>query len=827
MKKLKLCLLVSITLFLSMTIQSIVFAEETSRDITTLSALGIIEGEFAPEDNLTRYELASMVVRCAKYEKKVWTKEEIIKVATDYGFVPNFSDGKFEENYYATGSEVNNAFMKLIGLDDNESSKKIASQFYPSSLLFVDNVYVTHKDVARNLQKLLDTNALSISFGGHGINYEISQDKTLLNGLLNIKRVKGRMTANTVTAIMGDTNGNKSIKIDSTSYTVESNDYNDFIGMNVVAYISDYDGDDPEAIYVYAGNNDIVEFSARDITGKSTADKYVIELDNGKNKTYRVSEEAEYIYNGVLNNDLTASEIMPSKGQITLLDNNSDGLYDIVKIISIRDIVVSSVNIDEQKINGKQGLTVELKDCDTIVINSEENIKNINEIKKNDVVSLAMSKDKRYAELYVVRGYIEGSVDRIDDEHVVINGVEYTFDIPLEHGVTGNFYQNVYGDIIYFDSKISDDISYGLIYRFAINEGDDSVTCEIFNETGEFETFELAKTVRVDGNPYKGDNQKNIKDDIMGTGVNGTYVQLVRYALNSEGKLKMIDTEKADEEKNSLKLEYEDSKIATIQDYLHIPGVGWFDYETRVFAISTDMLRDKTSYVATSYTMLQTIGEFNGKVYDLNERYTPRAVLVFKGTDAPSRSIAIMVDKVWKGLNEDDEVVQIMRAYSSKGTAIELVGASADVFNGLKRGDIITYGTNSKMQVTVAKKWVDINNISQTFANAEDGTGRYHSQYREFLGVITEIGERKRVKAGIIGDDGKIVTTGYKREATYALVDSRTDDDLAIVVYDMNEDKIYVADESVLDDVLYSKNPKARLFLKMSYSWVSAEFLYK
>lgn len=69
MKKLKLCLLVSITLFLSMTIQSIVFAEETSRDITTLSALGIIEGEFAPEDNLTRYELASMVVRCAKYEK--------------------------------------------------------------------------------------------------------------------------------------------------------------------------------------------------------------------------------------------------------------------------------------------------------------------------------------------------------------------------------------------------------------------------------------------------------------------------------------------------------------------------------------------------------------------------------------------------------------------------------------------------------------------------------------------------------------------------------------------------------------------------------------
>lgn len=827
MKKLKLCLLVSITLFLSMTIQSIVFAEETSRDITTLSALGIIEGEFAPEDNLTRYELASMVVRCAKYEKKVWTKEEIIKVATDYGFVPNFSDGKFEENYYATGSEINNAFMKLIGLDDNESSKKIASQFYPSSLLFVDNVYVTHKDVARNLQKLLDTNALSISFGGHGINYEISQDKTLLNGLLNIKRVKGRMTANTVTAIMGDTNGNKSIKIDSTSYTVESNDYNDFIGMNVVAYISDYDGDDPEAIYVYAGNNDIVEFFARDITGKSTADKYVIELDNGKNKTYRISEEAEYIYNGVLNNDLTASEIMPSKGQITLLDNNSDGLYDIVKIISIRDIVVSSVNIDEQKINGKQGLTVELKDCDTIVINSEENIKNINEIKKNDVVSLAMSKDKRYAELYVVRGYIEGSVDRIDDEHVVINGVEYTFDIPLEHGVTGNFYQNVYGDIIYFDSKISDDISYGLIYRFAINEGDDSVTCEIFNETGEFETFELAKTVRVDGNPYKGDNQKNIKDDIMGTGVNGTYVQLVRYALNSEGKLKMIDTEKADEEKNSLKLEYEDSKIATIQDYLHIPGVGWFDYETRVFAISTDMLRDKTSYVATSYTMLQTIGEFNGKVYDLNERYTPRAVLVFKGTDEPSRSIAIMVDKVWKGINEDDEVVPIMRAYSSKGTPIELVGASADVFNGLKRGDIITYGTNSKMQVTVAKKWVDINNISQTFANAEDGTGRYHSQYREFLGVITEIGERKRVKAGIIGDDGNIVTTGYKREATYALVDSRTDDDLAIVVYDMNEDKIYVADESVLDDVLYSKNPKARLFLKMSYSWVSAEFLYK
>ena len=201
--------------------------------------------------------------------------------------------------------------------------------------------------------------------------------------------------------------------------------------------------------------------------------------------------------------------------------------------------------------------------------------------------------------------------------------------------------------------------------------------------------------------------------------------------------------------------------------------------------------------------------------------------MVFKGPDAPSRSIAIMVDEVLEGLNEDDEVVPIMRAYSSKGTAIKLVGASADVFNGLKRGDIITYGTNSKMQVTVANKWVDINNISQTFANAEDGTGRYHSQYREFLGVITEIGERKRVKAGIIGDDGKIVTTGYKREATYALVDSRTDDDLAIVVYDMNEDKIYVADESVLDDVLYSKNPKARLFLKMSYSWVSAEFLYK
>ena len=57
MKKLKRCLFVLITLFLSMTIQSIVFAEEMPRDIATLSALGIIEGEFAPKDNLTRYEL--------------------------------------------------------------------------------------------------------------------------------------------------------------------------------------------------------------------------------------------------------------------------------------------------------------------------------------------------------------------------------------------------------------------------------------------------------------------------------------------------------------------------------------------------------------------------------------------------------------------------------------------------------------------------------------------------------------------------------------------------------------------------------------------------
>lgn len=827
MKKLKRCLFVLITLFLSMTIQSIVFAEEIPRDIATLSDLGIIEGEFAPKDNLTRYELASMVVRCAKYDKKNWTKEEIIKTATDYGFVPNFSDGKFEETYYATGAEINNAFMKLICLDDNDLSKKIANQYYPSNLLFADNAYVTHKDAASKLQSLLDSNALSISFEGNETTYRILQDKTLLNSLLDIKRVKGRMTANTVTAIMGDTDGNKSIKIDKMPYSVESNDYNNFIGMNVVAYISDYDGDDPTAVYVYAGNNDIVEFSASDISNKSTAGKYVVEPDNGKSKTYRVSEEAEYIYNGILSNDLTAAEIMPQKGKITLLDNNGDGLYDIVKIVSIRDIVVSSINIDERKISGKQGITAELNSCDTIVVNSEENIKSIDKIKKHDVVSLAISKDKSYAELYVVRGYIEGSVDSINDERVVINGMEYKSDVTLERGATGSFYQNMYGNIIYFESKLSGDINYGLIYKIATDDADDIVTCEIFNSAGEFETFEFAKIVKVDGNSYKGENQKKIKDDIMSTGVNGTYVQLIRYSLNSEGKLTMIDTEKPDEDAKSLKLEYEDSKIACIQDYSHIPGVGWFDSDTRVFAISTDMLKDKTSYVATSYTMLQTIGEFNGKVYDLNERYTPRAVLVFKGAEAPSRSTAIMVDKVSVGLNDEGEAVPVLEAYVSSGTVIELIGANANVYDGLKRGDIITYGTNSKMQVTVVKKWVDINNISQTFANAEDGTGRYHSQYREFLGVITEIGERKRVKAGIFGDDGSIITTGYKREATYTLIDSRTDDDLRIVVYDMDADRIYVADESVLDEVQYETNPKARLFLKMSYSWVSSEFLYK
>ncbi|MCK9477937.1 MAG: S-layer homology domain-containing protein [Firmicutes bacterium] len=557
--------------------------------IEVLDSLGIMaiyeDGNFYPNEQISRAEFTSLIVR-------LMNKEEIVGGFLEEG--ESFSDVAIE--HWASG--YIKAALKLGVISDAREFRPDAVITYQEAVCMLlrslgyatmaqqrggypagymaaavelnifsqaaDYEKLTRLDAAQLLFKSFNVKLMFQDFGGK--NSYIS-DETALSYYLGLEEKIGVVEGQGkrgLTAI--NTLKETEVCIDGAVYKRGSFDFSKLIGHRIKLYVKN-DEDEEKTIHAVYNN-------------KKTNTVFSPEIDNihefsigrlayyAGGQIYRASIErfAPIIYNGRVWQGAVYDNLLPSDGSVTLLDNNGDGVFDIIFIEDVKTFISEKTIPEENRIilknydyqiqdeNYYEGLPY--IDLGSLPLTAEVSITtslgeqiDLGAIQQGYCFSIAKSKDEKLITIVLLLdNIITGIVEEIDAEgnSIVINGKGYKLlkgssaALPenIVVGDSGEFYTTGNGKI-FAKLNISEKISeYAYVVDFFVKKF--STVFKLYTETGEFLKPELAGNVLFNGAKSGISDIINEFTALDEDGVSRVKHQLIKYSLNAKGQLKEI-----------------------------------------------------------------------------------------------------------------------------------------------------------------------------------------------------------------------------------------------------------------------------------------------
>ena len=470
---------------------------------------GNTNGTFDPNANINIYQAAKLIVAALGY--------------ADYAE----ANGGYPMGYYMVAAQ-SKMFENLNGSGESVLSRENAV------ILLYRALFIGLKEV--------------VAADGNGsLTYEMSKDKNILSENFDIFRVKGRITENEFTSLVGETSvGEHEIKINGVKMDVGDTNARELLGYEVTVYYRhDNDTDANTAVCITdLDKNEILKIDADDIIS-FTNGEYVYEKDEGNSRRAKVNTDADIIYNGKA---LTFDEnvLIPAEGYVELLKNGSTGGYGTVFITDIKNIVVNTINGDKKLVAGKYGVSAvsfNENDFDSLVIkDTEGNDISLDDIFEWDVLSYTLSADGKIMVATLVREYLSGSVTGIDAVNNDIEIAENDFKISsyypnygeykINLGDKGDFLLDVTGKIIAFIKNESVGFEYGYLIECRDREYKNVEIKLMRGRNGVISLFPVGEYIVLDGDRIS--SHSNALVSLSDT--------VVRYQLNSNGEISKLDT---------------------------------------------------------------------------------------------------------------------------------------------------------------------------------------------------------------------------------------------------------------------------------------------
>ncbi|MBR5218778.1 MAG: S-layer homology domain-containing protein [Clostridia bacterium] len=568
MKNLKkvLAFVIVFTMMLGLSVSASVFPDvddnaSYAEAVTILDSLGIMYGDdngnFRPEDTITRAEVATVVVRAlglddaAAGAKGATQFNDVaadhwatgyINLATQKGIISGYGDGTFGPEDPVTYEQVTKMIVAALGY----TPKADNNGGYPTGYLVIasqegiakgaagsNGEPAKRSTVARLVFNALDVNLMEqTGFKVGEPEYEVV-DKTLLTDCLNVDKYDGIVTATYLTK--GTNVEDKSItikyshvnneKVSDSDTFVEGADVDaaSLYGMAVVAYVQEDEatGDDTiVAIAAKSGKNNVIvlDYSAvEDVTIVSEEDEdYVTKVEyfakeSDKSTTkIEIADTYSELYNGRAG-DVEEWLDDPEPGSVTFIDNNNDDEYDYILVYAYTaNYVVDSIDTAKNRVESKEGRIseIDIDDEDTITsfFNADGTAASFEDIEVGDVLTII--ENAPIVMVYISKTVIEGSVDeeRTDangEAVYTISGSEYKVadeDLAVNVGDEGKFYLNIDNRIVAKDTTatVAAD-KYAYAYAAAVESGIGGAAAQIkfLAADGTWKTLDLAKKVTV------------------------------------------------------------------------------------------------------------------------------------------------------------------------------------------------------------------------------------------------------------------------------------------------------------------------------------------
>ncbi|MCK9478307.1 MAG: S-layer homology domain-containing protein [Firmicutes bacterium] len=496
--------------------------DENYNAVLIAYATGMISGEkealtFRPNDVITYEEAA-----------------KILLFILGYGEIADMSGG-YPLGYWTTALQL---------------------RLFPNSASISSGDSIAAPALSQILLRALDIEPLQFkAFNSDGGFYSTMLSHVKGESLLWVTRkvgyARGILEENMFTSLYGKSPiMRNTVKIDEVIYDTAGIKAWDLIGLNVeIYYQHEADGDSDKLLYIAPlDNGNIVHTIMGDQISRAT-DSLVVYYDDDRNKqiSARVSRTASFLWN-MEQTVIEPSRLKNENNIIKLIDNDKDGIVDVISVINYRVIQVDASSAYDFTISdfwGGEKITLDPKDS-RYRVHIEKNNKaaSFEAIEATDIISYAESSENttNIKLLQVSSAKITGTVNEINNTNscITVGGIEYkalkSFFDSVSVGMSGEFSLDFLGRLA-AHSKGTPNKVYGYLNGLR-SEGklSTNIKAQIFTENNRWVELNLRPMISFKGEPMKSD----IFFKLYG-GDADEYRQLVTYSVDMNGDIREMN----------------------------------------------------------------------------------------------------------------------------------------------------------------------------------------------------------------------------------------------------------------------------------------------
>ena len=736
--------------------------------INVASSLKLIEGDgdgsFRPNDNISYEEAMAIMTRATGYEQAAKDK------------------GGYPAGYMSVGT--------TIGLSKNVQTKP--------------GEKILRGDVAYLTSNALEVKLMEQKIYGNSSSYEIT-DKTLLKDKLNVEKLEGQITAVESTSIDGKSAlGKNQARIDGKVYTTDCN-LKPLLGYNVKYYLKSDSKGNSVVILATAISSKNSSVNVSDSTFARLTTKngnpavvYYKDEDKKNTSTAEIAADAKMIFNGKqVEFDKKYLDLSEVQGNISLLDSDKNGSYDVITVTHYENMVVETVSSSGRITDKLSDKALKLDENVDYTLTLGSAAITPKDLKEWDVLSVAKSADGELYDIVVTRDTVEGKVTGKDDEGIYIDDKHYklalNYNGTINIGMNGVFYLDCSGRIAAADSneKLSSGYAY-LINAYVDSNGSDAYF-RLFTREGKTESFKTNEKIRLNGKS----GVKAIDAVNSFKGENGVMKQLVTFETNSDGRITEITTAQDNTESGKIDTNsFTKNQILENTEYsASTSKLG--DVRISDSTVVFDMTDSEKDGAVADKSFFEDSQKYSAIVYDLSENYTAGVIVVTAASaQAEDKAPIAVVKSTAKAVNSKDEQVEKLTALVD-GKEVTLYTDDEKVLvkgtRSLEAGDVIQYRKNADGEITGIRVLFDINSKDKEFT----------SELSENLSIV--YGSVSK----IFGDSVNLSVNGGK-VSNYKLPEG-----VKVYEADTNGSKTVVSNAEIADIEVFDSEDGNRLLLKI------------
>ena len=464
--------------------------------------------------------------------------------------------------------------------------------------------------------------------------------------------------------------------------------------------------------------NRIITVSSEEIATRSvTAEKFCYYQD-GRSKSEQIPKSATLIYNGG-QIKISAEALCPELGTVTLIDNDSDGQIDVIRVMDYRTIQVSGISKSSYTITDKMGgesIELDPKSIDyDVVLEKDGQPATFESIEMDDIISYAASsgnkKDIKYG--IISSKTVTGVLGEVAEDSVTIGEQEYPIGRSLQGslsaGEEGEFYLDFTGRIV--AKKSAADVVYGYLNDLYMDTFG-SVQAQIFTENDRWVILDVNEKLKFNGTG--GYSCKAFY--LYCTEELEDYRQLITYTVSADRKINRIDfaqsfTEYSEEEEkaideNIFRLSHEEEAANYRSGLKSFNNAIMLKDDTKIFMVPIQEKGTKADlddfYMITPSSLEADKRYYNIRGYDMDRaRYAKVCLLVGNTMSIDKMGNIMIVDSIGKGVGTDGDEVDVI-AGMYKGAMVKVYTKDKELlkdFPSLGKGDIIQFSLDASGNV--------------------------------------------------------------------------------------------------------------------------------